>query len=105
VARVGFDWPEDEGVLEKLAEEISEFKHSTTQEEKAEEFGDILFTLANYARRQGIDPEASLREANQKFYRRFSRMEKLCRERKLDLSKMTLDEQNKLWDEAKKAEG
>jgi tetrapyrrole methylase family protein/MazG family protein len=105
VARVGFDWPIDEGVLEKLAEEISEFKKSTSPQEKSAEFGDILFTLANYARRQGIDPEASLREANRKFYRRFAHMEKLCRERKLDLSKMTLDEQNKLWNEAKKEKG
>jgi tetrapyrrole methylase family protein / MazG family protein len=101
VARVGFDWPSDDGVLGKLAEEIAEFKDAATPQEKSAEFGDILFTLANYARRQGIDPETALREANQKFYRRFSHMEKLCRERKLDLSKMTLDEQNKLWDEAK----
>jgi tetrapyrrole methylase family protein/MazG family protein len=105
VARVGFDWPEDDGVLDKLAEEITEFKQSANQQEKSAEFGDILFTLANYARRQGIDLESSLREANQKFYRRFAYMEKLCRGRKLDLSKMTLDEQNKLWDEAKKEEG
>jgi tetrapyrrole methylase family protein/MazG family protein len=103
VARVGFDWPSNEGVLDKLGEEIGEFKREETQEGKSDEFGDILFTLANYARRQGIDLESSLREANHKFYRRFAHMEKLCRERKLDLSKMTLDDQNKLWDEAKKA--
>ena len=103
VARVGFDWPSDEGVLEKLAEEIAEFRASKTEKEKADEFGDVLFTLANYARRQGIDLESALRESNQKFYKRFAHMEKLCRERKLDLSKMTLDEQNKLWDEAKRA--
>ena len=105
VARVGFDWPSDDGVLEKLNEEVAEFKASATEKEKSDEFGDILFTLANYARRQGIDLESSLREANQKFYRRFAHMEKLCRERKLDLSKMKLDEQNKLWDEAKKEVG
>jgi tetrapyrrole methylase family protein/MazG family protein len=104
VARVGFDWPSDGGVLEKLVEEIGEFKREETREGKSEEFGDILFTLANYARRQGIDLESSLREANHKFYSRFSYMEKLCRDRKLDLSKMTLDDQNKLWDEAKKAD-
>jgi tetrapyrrole methylase family protein/MazG family protein len=102
VARVGFDWPSDEGVLDKLAEEIGEFKCEDTREGKYAEFGDILFTLANYARRQGIDLESSLREANHKFYRRFAHMEKLCRKRKLDLSKMTLDEQNVLWNEAKK---
>jgi len=103
VARVGFDWPSDEGVLEKLGEEVAEFKREETQERKSAEFGDILFTLANYARRQGIDLESSLRQANHKFYKRFAYMEKLCRERKLDLSKMTLDEQNVLWNEAKKA--
>lgn len=102
VARVGFDWPSDGGVIEKLAEEIAEFKQSGTKQERSAEFGDILFTLANYARRQGIDLESSLRQANHKFYRRFAHMEKLCRERKLDLSKMTLDEQNVLWNEAKK---
>jgi tetrapyrrole methylase family protein / MazG family protein len=105
VARVGFDWPDDDGVIEKLAEEITEFKQSENQQEKSDEFGDILFTLANYARRQGIDLESALREANHKFSRRFAYMEKLCRERKLDLSKMTLDEQNKLWDEAKEEVG
>jgi len=104
VARVGFDWPSDEGVLDKLGEEIGEFKREETQGGKSAEFGDILFTLANYARRQDIDLESALREANHKFYWRFAHMEKLCRERKLDLSKMTLDEQNILWDEAKKAQ-
>jgi tetrapyrrole methylase family protein/MazG family protein len=103
VARVGFDWPSDEGVLDKLVEEITEFKQSETKLKRDEEFGDILFTLANYARRQGIELESSLREANQKFYRRFSYMEELCRRRGLDLARMTLEEQNRLWNEAKQA--
>jgi len=104
VARVGFDWPDDAGVLEKLCEEIAEVKAALSPEEKAAEFGDVLFTLANYARRQGIDLESALREANAKFYRRFSRLEELARTRKLDLSKMTLAEQNLLWDEVKSSE-
>jgi tetrapyrrole methylase family protein/MazG family protein len=103
VARVGFDWPEDAGVLDKLSEEIAEFKAGTTAAEKADEFGDILFTLANYARRQGIDLEAALREANAKFYRRFSRLEELARARGLDIGKMHLAELNLLWDEVKRA--
>jgi len=103
VARVGFDWPTDEGVLDKMVEEIAEFKAGAVPEEKATEFGDILFTLVNYARRQGIDPEAALREANSKFYRRFSCLEELARRRGLELGKMTLDELNLLWDEAKNA--
>jgi len=105
VARVGFDWPDDDGVIDKLAEEIIEFKKVASPQERATEFGDVLFTLANYARRQNIDLESALRSANHKFYRRFSFMEKLCRERKLGLAGMTFEEQNKLWDEAKRAVG
>jgi tetrapyrrole methylase family protein/MazG family protein len=103
VARVGFDWECDSGVLEKMVEEIGEFKTAGTQESKEAEFGDILFTLANFARRQSIDPESALRGANRKFYKRFSRMEDVCRERGLDLSKLSFDEQNELWEEAKKS--
>jgi tetrapyrrole methylase family protein/MazG family protein len=104
VARVGFDWPADEGVLDKLGEELAEFKAGATPAEKADEFGDILFTLANYARRQGIDLEAALRGANAKFYRRFTRLEELCRSRGLEIGKMTLDDLNRLWDEVKAAD-
>ncbi len=103
VAQVGFDWENIDGVIDKLAEEVKELVHSVNLEEKADEFGDLFFTLANISRRMGIDPEAALRQANGKFYRRFSYMERLCRERGLDLGKLPFDEQNKLWDEAKKA--
>ena len=102
VARVGFDWDEDEGVIEKLAEEVDEFSKAGDIKEKAAEFGDILFTLANIARRQGIDLESSLRQANGRFYRRFSAMEELCRQRVLKFDKLSFDEQNELWEEAKK---
>ncbi len=105
VARVGFDWQEDSGVLEKMAEEIGEFKAAGSQKQKEEEFGDILFTLANFARRQGIDLESALRKSNRRFYKRFSTMEEFCRNRGLDLSKLTFDEQNELWEEAKKTLG
>jgi len=105
VARIGFDWQEDSGVLEKMAEEISEFKAADSQRQKEEEFGDILFTLANFARRQGIDLESALRKSNRRFYKRFSTMEEFCRERGLDLSKLSFDEQNELWEEAKQALG
>jgi len=105
VARVGFDWRDDEGVIDKLAEEVGEFKQAQSKARKEEEFGDLLFTLANIARRQGIDLEAALRHANQRFYRRFACMEKLCRERGLDFAKLSFDEQNKLWGEAKERTG
>ena len=105
VARVGFDWPEDSGVLDKLTEEVGELKSACSVEEKEAEFGDVLFTLANIARRQGIELEPALRETNRRFSQRFAYMEKLCRERGLELVKLSLDELNALWDEAKKAEG
>ena len=72
-------------------------------EEKAREIGDLLFTLVNYARWEGIDAESALREANSKFYRRFTYMERLCRERCLNFEKLSFNEQNALWEEAKRA--
>jgi len=101
VARLGFDWREDEGVIDKLAEEVDEFKKASTGEQKEGEFGDLLFTLANIARRWGIDLESALRQANSRFYRRFVRMEELCRQRGLEFASLTFDEQNKLWEEVK----
>ncbi len=101
VAQVGFDWADIDGVIEKLTEEIGELKRADSQERKAQEFGDLLFTLANIARRLGIDSEAALREANQRFYRRFSYMEEVCRQRGLNFGGLSFDEQNALWEEAK----
>ena len=105
VAQVGFDWEDIDGVIEKLTEEIGEFKRAESQERKAEEFGDLLFTLANIARRLGIDLEVALREANQRFYRRFTYMEEVCRQRGLNLGELPFADQNALWYEAKGAEG
>jgi tetrapyrrole methylase family protein/MazG family protein len=101
-AYLGFDWEEDEGVIDKLAEEVSEFQQAETEKEKAREFGDLLFTLANIARRMGIDLEAALREANRRFYKRFTYMEAACRQRGLNFGELSFDEQNALWEEAKK---
>ncbi len=101
VARVGFDWEDDAGVIDKLAEEVGEYNRAEGKEQKAAEFGDLLFTLANIARRQGIDLEAALRGANRRFYRRFARMEQLCRQRGLTLGNLSFDQQNALWEEAK----
>jgi len=102
VAQVGFDWEDIDGVIDKLAEEVSEFKRAGNQERRAQEFGDLLFTLANIARRLGVDLEAALRQANQRFYRRFTYMEELCCQRGINLGELSFDEQNKLWEEAKK---
>ncbi len=100
--RVGFEWENIEGVLDKLAEEIREIKDARDREEKEREYGDLLFTLVNVARWEGIDAEAALREANRKFFRRFSRMEKICQERGLDLASLSFKEKDALWEEAKK---
>ncbi len=100
--RVGFEWENMEGVIDKVVEEIREIKDSKEREEKEKEFGDLLFTLVNVARWEGIDAEAALRGANNKFYRRFSKMEELCSERGVNFAELSFEEQNKLWEEAKK---
>jgi tetrapyrrole methylase family protein/MazG family protein len=100
--RVGFEWENMEGVLDKLAEEIREIKDASSREEKEQEFGDLFFTLVNVARWEGIDAEAALRAANRKFYKRFSHMEELCRKRSIDFSKLSFKEKDDLWEEAKK---
>jgi tetrapyrrole methylase family protein/MazG family protein len=102
VAQLGFDWEDVDGVIDKLVEEVREFKQTESSERKAEEFGDLLFTLVNVARRQGVDTEAALREANKRFYQRFSYMEEVCRKRGVNLGDLSFAEQNALWDEAKK---
>jgi len=101
-ARAGFDWEEDSGVIDKLAEEVGEFQRAQSQQEREEEFGDVLFTLANIARRMDIDLESALREANGKFRRRFMHMEKVCRQRGKGFADLSFAEQNALWEEAKK---
>jgi len=103
VAGVGFDWDKVEQIIDKVAEEVAEIKQAPDQQERAEEFGDLLFTLANVARRLDIDLEMSLRSANQRFCRRFACMEEICRERGLNFGSLSLDEQNALWEEAKRA--
>jgi tetrapyrrole methylase family protein/MazG family protein len=100
--RVGFEWEDIEGVIDKLVEEVKEIKDAGSPEEKAVEFGDLLFTLVNFARWQGIDSESALREANRKFYRRFAHMEELCRRRGRDLPSLSFREWNDLWEEAKR---
>ena len=102
VADVGFDWENIDGVIDKLVEEVRELKQVDSQEQRAWEFGDLLFTLVNIARRTGVDSEAALREANRRFRRRFSYMEEVCRQSGLNFGKLSFGEQNALWEEAKK---
>jgi tetrapyrrole methylase family protein/MazG family protein len=102
-ARVGFDWREFKGVMEKLVEEIKELGQTTDHHERVKEFGDLLFTLANVARWLDVELEDALRSANERFYRRFDYMEEACRRRGISLDKLPLEEQDKLWEEAKQA--
>jgi tetrapyrrole methylase family protein/MazG family protein len=103
VASVGFDWDEPEDILDKLAEEVKELMHASSHEEKVREFGDLMFTLVNMGRRMDIDMEMALRAANQRFYERFTFMEEECRKQGVEIKELSFDEQNKLWEKAKKA--
>ncbi len=101
-ARVGFDWPEIEGVLEKIAEEVEEVKRATNTEELADEIGDLLFALVNLARWKKVDAESALRGTNMKFKKRFGYVEQEAKKQGRDLSALSLDEMESLWQEAKR---
>ena len=103
-ARVGFDWPEIEGVLEKIAEEIEEVKHASDEKELAAEIGDLLFALVNLARWEKVDAESALRETNMKFKKRFAYVEQGAKKQERDLSSLSLDEMESLWQDAKRSE-
>jgi tetrapyrrole methylase family protein/MazG family protein len=101
---VGFDWQEVPGAMEKLEEEIAEFKEALDQgssERAHSEMGDVLFSLVNVARLMEDDAEAALEHTNAKFYRRFSRIEKQIAQ---SPHPMSLEEMDKLWDEVKRQE-
>jgi tetrapyrrole methylase family protein/MazG family protein len=100
-ARVGFDWPEIEGVLEKIAEEIEEVKRATNEEELTSELGDLLFALVNLARWKKVDAESALRGTNMKFKKRFGYVEQGAKMQDRELSSLTLEEMDVLWNEAK----
>jgi len=103
-AALGYDWPDIEGVLAKVAEELDELAHADTARDRQEEFGDLLLVVTNVGRRLGIESEAALRAANEKFRSRFRRVERMVAERGVamrDLDFATLDQ---LWDAAKAEE-
>ena len=101
-ARVGFDWPMIDGVLDKLMEEIEEIREAETPEHLASEIGDLFFVLVNFARWQGVDAESALRGANMRFKARFGYIEQRAREEKRPMAKMSLDEMEEFWQEAKR---
>ncbi len=100
-ARVGFDWGDISGVLDKLMEEIEEIRQAENSEEVVAEIGDLFFVLVNFARWQGVDAESALREANIRFKRRFAFIEQCARDGKFAMTDMTLDEMEECWQEAK----
>jgi XTP/dITP diphosphohydrolase len=102
VAQVGFDWDDMKDVRAKVMEELAEFENAGTQEEKMDEFGDLLFALVNYARHQGINPDDALEMTNRKFKRRFEYIEQTAKNNDWVLSEMGLEKMDKYWEEAKK---
>ena len=103
-ARVGFDWPNVEQVLDKLREEIGELTEAESAAHRHEEFGDLLFVMANFARHMDIDPEQALRDANEKFTRRFNSIEVKLQEGGRTPSQSNLAEMDALWDKVKREE-
>ncbi len=100
----GFDWDKKSQVWDKVQEELEEFKTAPTPEEREKEFGDLLFSLVNYARFEGINPEEALEKTNRKFISRFNYLEGQAKSNGQELDKMTLEEMDHYWEEAKKLE-
>jgi tetrapyrrole methylase family protein/MazG family protein len=103
--RVGFDWPDLEGVQAKLAEELTEVLQAVETPELAAEVGDMLFAAVNYARWLDVEPEVALREANQRFRERFGAMERAAAARGLILRELSPQAWDRLWEEAKSSRG
>lgn len=99
-ARTGFDWPDADGPRAKVSEEIIEVETATSADHRAEEVGDLLFAVVNWARHLGVDAEAALRRANTKFEGRFSAMEAIAGEA---FEELTLDQKEALWHRVKSA--
>ena len=103
-AGVGFDWDHKAGVMQKIEEELQEFYDEVDRNDKSSaelEFGDLLFSLVNYARFIGINPDDALSRTNQKFRSRFVEMEKKISERQINMNQLKLDDWEKLWQEVK----
>jgi MazG family protein len=106
-ARVGFDWRRTEDVFAKLEEEIGELHEAIASGDESkvhDEVGDLLFTLANIARKLNVNAEEALQSTNRKFTRRFESMERSVREQGQNLDQLTLEQMDALWDEAKSSE-
>ena len=102
-ARVGFDWNNLDGPMQKLIEEIKELEKTGSKKEMKEEMGDILFSCVNLARHLKIDPEDALRQANKKFVKRFRLMQKRIKKENKELSSLRLEEMDRVWNKIKKS--
>ncbi len=103
-SRMGFDWDSYSGVVDKIGEELRELREAQSAEERQHELGDVLFTVVNTAAWLDVEAETALRQANGRFYRRFTTMERLSRERGLSFEELPLDRKEDLWQEAKAIE-
>ncbi len=103
-ARVGFDWPDAAGILDKIAEEATELTQAESREEQEHELGDLLFAVANLARHLDIDPEEALQKTNRRFQTRFAHIERSLSEAGRELGTVPLEELDALWEEAKERE-
>jgi tetrapyrrole methylase family protein / MazG family protein len=100
-ANLGYDWPSIDGVLDKVREELDELREAEDPAHRAEEFGDLLFVLVNVARKDGIEAEAALRGANEKFRRRFRHVERSAAAQGVALRDLNFEQLDALWDAAK----
>ncbi len=104
VKGVGFEFENEDQTWDKVQEELEEFQQEKDQQKKEEEFGDVLFSLVNYARFMGINPDDALEKTNVKFIRRFQKLEELAKKKSFNLTEMSLSEMDALWKEAKNFE-
>jgi MazG family protein len=103
-AKVGFDWPDVDAVMAKVHEETDELHAATTEAERHEEMGDLLFAIANLARHMGVDPEAALRDANAKFTRRFHYVEARAKADDIPMAEAGLERLDGYWNEIRAAD-
>ena len=105
-AGVGFDWPDANGPMAKVKEEVKEVEREAgpggNRDKVEEELGDLLFAVVNLARKLGVEPRGALERANAKFTKRFEKIEQLAQERGLEVGRASLEELDKLWDEVKR---
>ncbi len=105
-AGIGFDWPDANGPMAKVKEEVAELEKEQgtgRREQVEEELGDLLFAAVNLARKLGIEAGQALERANLKFMQRFEKLEKLAEERGLEMGRASLEDLDGLWNEVKKA--